>query len=310
MTPRTDNFIRLFAAAALCWVVLTGCARDRVVDTERSEALLREAHMEASVFNYNRAYELYSGSRAIAEVGSDQWVEATFGAATSGWHRLPPNRASIVEARTLFEELVKRLTTDSPYLPRALLSLGRMHEQVNFPGDTEDVNTARGYYTRVMEEWENTIFADEAAGRFAASALHDYRDPEAVREGLERLERYLERRTDSPIANILWYFLGDKYWHYLEDAEKAFASFERAIALGLVERARAWHTYWRMAWMAERYLDDPLGAAVYYAKIVEETPRSPRVHESLAAYARLREQFPDELPEIKRTLLPHEIADE
>lgn len=295
---QSTPLIRLLAVVFAAWF-LSGCGgRDPVVDEERALELLREAHTEASVFNYNRAQGLYAQARARAEHGSDVWVEATFGLATAGWHRLPPNRAAILEARGFFEELVEVLPPESPYLPRALLNLGRIVELRNFPGDTVDPDVARTYYERVLKQWEGTIHADEAAGRIAANALHHVDDRERVRTGLEDLEAYLEQRPDSPIANVLWYFLGDKYWFFLDDAEKSFAAFENAIELGLVEQARAWHTFWRMARMARENLDDPVLAASYYARIVRDAPRSPRVHEALVAYNEIREQYPDELPEL------------
>ncbi len=291
--------IPIFLLAVAAWL-LTGCGgRAPALDEERALVFLSDAHTEASVFNYNRAYDLYGQARARAERGGDTWIESTFGLATAGWHRLPPNRASILEARGLFEELAELLPENSSYLPRVLLNLGRIIELRNFPGDTVDPELARTYYERVRDKWEGTIHADEAAGRIAANALHYVDDPERVRAGLEELESYLERRPDSPIANVLWYFLGDKYWFFLDDAEKSFAALERSVELGLVERARAWHTFWRMARMARENLNDPVLAASYYARIVQEAPRSPRVHEALLAYNELRERYPDELPELE-----------
>lgn len=295
----------LLAALLLTGGLFTGCDRvDPLYPEERLKLLLEEASRAVTVFNYNEAYRLYGQAREIAEVESEDWIVATFGLATSGWHRLPPNRGSISESRSLFEELVEVLPKDSIFRIRSQLNLGRLHELRNFPGDSVNPEIARVYYRTVMEEQAGTIFADEAAGRLASSFLREFERPEVVRASLVELETYLRGRQDSPIANVLYYFLGTKYWTYLRDPERSFDSFERAIERGLVEQARIWQVYWRMAEMAENHLNRPLDAAAYYRRIVVETPRSARIFEARQAYERLQALHPDELPDLPPPAIP------
>jgi tetratricopeptide (TPR) repeat protein len=284
---------------------LTGCRRGEPIDpAERLSYLLERAALEASVFNYNDALRSYTEARALAEFSTDEWIEATFGAATAAWHRLPPNRSSIAEARQLFESLVEAIPEDSIFHGRALLNLGRLAEQRNFPGDIVDSEAARVLYRKVQSLWTGHILADEAAGRLAASALREFERPEIVRAALVELENYIENRPESPIASVLFFFLGEKYWTYLKDGERSFAAFERALEIGLVEQARIWQVYWRMAELAERELGQPLTAAAYFRRIVEETPRSPRIFEARRAYERIQARFPDELEDLPPVFIP------
>lgn len=295
-------FLSSYLAIALGVIVWAGCSSGHEQESEErialAQAILARANEAAFIFNFNQAHQLYLQARDLVPEDSEIWIEATYGAAIAGWHSLPPNRNSILESQALFETLSERLDTDSKFLPRVLLNLARLHEQRNFPGDPVNAERAAEYYRGIQARWPNSVIADEAAGRLAANGLHNFQNREAVRESLDTLRKYLAERPDSRIASVLWYFLGESYWNFLQDARQSFDAFEQAIEHGLVERARTGFVYARMASLAENHLNEPVTAAKYNLRIIRETPRFGGVYEAQLALSSLANRYPEILEHI------------
>lgn len=272
-------------------LVVSGCSDNSNYDDRTVDSLLKEATQLAAVFNYNYAGPRYRQVMEMTEPGSKEWNLAAFGAASSAWHRLPPSADSIAEAESLFNELAEAAPVGSDFWARAMLSMARIVEITDFPGDQADPARAREIYLKVMEAMPASIIADEAAGRLAANSLFDFERPEIVREGLDALRDYLFARGDTPIAGTLWQFLGSSYWHYLEDAKSALAALERSIEYESPNPARAWAVRFEMAWLAEHQLNDLETALRHYRWVAANAPRSPRIFEARLAVQSLEQRI-------------------
>ena len=252
---------------------------------------LRAAVQEAAFYNLERAEELFREVMDGSPPGSDRWAQAAFGAATARQHRLPLKAANAQEALRLFRDLAAK-APQSKYAPRATYNAGRILEQVDEFGDPQDLEGARAEYQTVLDEWPTDLIASEAAMRIAGTYVQTFDEPR-VRRGVRVLEDWLVAHPDDRLASTMWQYLAETYFFPLQDYARSVQCYEKVDAIGWVDKGNQGPDYWRIAQMAERYLNDRATAVKYYTKIVIETPTSGKAYESQRALERLGAPEPE-----------------
>jgi len=244
-----------------------------------------------SQYDFDHAYPMFQGAWKARPEGSDAWQQGLYGAAVCKQQMMPAGADTKAEARTDFTTLVEK-TPRSKYAPRAMLNLGRMAELKDFHDDTVDLNTARQWYTKVMEGWPDDPIAGEAALRLSGSYILCF-DQDNVNKGIAILEKWLADHPKDPLASGMWQYLADTYFYPLANYKKTVEDYKKAEAIGWMQPGRQGGVYWRLAILLERELKDPDGAAEYYTKIITETPTSGKAYESQLALKRLGKPVPE-----------------
>ncbi len=286
-------------------LLLGGCGAKSPADAEQA---LAAGKRQLATYDFQAAYDSFTAAQRAATAGSVTWMEASFGLATCAQHSSPPRRELIEQATRLYEQLATPPARDADsagakFAGRALLNLGRLAELRDYPGDEPDLAAARKYYEQVAAGWPNHELGDEATLRLAGLEIQQYEKLETVRAGAERLEAWLARRPDSPLAATGWAYLADTYFQPLADYPKMLVAFQHADELGLPNRSTAGKQYWRMALILEEELQQPRRAVAFYQKIIRITPTSGRAYESQQALRRLSQAHPDWQIEIPRIML-------
>ncbi len=263
----------------------------RAEDTLETRTLLSNALAEIRVFNFADAYKKYAQLRISAEAGSETWQEATFCQAVTAQQRSPVQKASIIEAEELYKSILEK-TPDSKYAPRATMNIGRIYELNDFYDDVVDLEKARAYYEKVIEQWPEKRIASEAALRVAASYLQTYESNKVVK-GIAFLEEWLFQHPDDPLASLMWQYAGKTYMYPLKNYAKSFECYKHADKYGILTKTQRGNIYWNMAKMAEEELNDRDSAVTYYTKIITDEPTSGKAYESQLALRRLGASVPE-----------------
>ncbi|MEM9883103.1 MAG: hypothetical protein AAF800_09330 [Planctomycetota bacterium] len=293
---RPRGFVWTAGLAASLWLsVAVGAS------AEEELSPLDEATRELTFFNFAKARDLFRDVRSdLGPAGGPAWRRATLGLAMS-LHYLKPSSAGLIdEATGLYQSLIDADPGDL-IAARALMKLGRIAEVRDYGGDGSDLETAAGFYRRVFEGWPEEDLADEAAVRYADTYFQDYRDPEAVGRGVAFLEPWVERRSDRPLASVMYELLGNVKAEYQRDYAGAVAAWRAADERGLAEPSVAGQLYWRLASLADRELGDIDLAERYYRKVITEAPRSGRAYAAQLALRAIQRANPGrevEIPEI------------
>jgi len=260
---------------------------------QRAEELVQQGATEIGYVNFERARGFFRKAVAVAAEGSPVWQQAVFGQAVCAQHISPPTKASIDEAVSLYKMLLEK-TPDSPLAARTMMNLGRIAELRDYGGDTPDLEAAREWYIRVRDRFMNEPIAGEATLRIAATYIQTY-EPEQVRKGVEILHAWLADHPKDELASAMWQYLADTYFYPLRDYRRSVECYEKADAIGWTDVANKGPIYWRVANLADRFLNDRATAIKYYTKIIRETPNSGKAYESQLALRRLgvpEEQIP------------------
>lgn len=257
---------------------------------ETTRELLDAARWEVRVFSFDNAHKLYRRALEQSEEGSAEWQEALFGAAITVHHMVPPDVKKLAQAEELYRRLIDR-TPQSRFVPRAMMNLGRLAELRDFHDDKVDLEQARRWYQKVVDGWPNDRLAGEATFRIASTYVQTY-ETEQVKRGVRILEDWLAKHPDDPMASGMWQYLGDTYFYPLEDYRRSLDCYIRADTIGLLEKGREGPVYWRMAVIADRYLQDRDMAVKYYTKIITLVPTSGKAYEAQLALQRLGAPVP------------------
>jgi|GEM_PF-1996763 len=277
----------LFAFCIGSALMLGSCARQ----ADTPEAHLVRGTEAIAAFDWDKAYVEFADARKGAEPKSELWLKATFGLANAAQHRMPASRATIEEARGLYEAVLA-VEQNTPMAARSMLNLGRIAELADFFGDAVDLEAARKSYRGVIEQFAGTAFASEGTMRLAGSYISTFDRAETLK-GIEILETWLREHPDEPMASAMYQYLGDTYFYPLGDYPKALAAYKQCDRLGWTQKGRQGGTYWRMAVMAERLSPpDRETAVTFYTKIIKETPTSGKAYESQLALKRLGAPVP------------------
>lgn len=259
-------------------------------ENETTEELLAQAAWEARVFSFDKGYALFQKAMAQSEEGSDVWQQAVFGAAMSIQQMTPPDVDKMAKAEELYGLLIQK-APKSKYIPRSMMMIGRIKELRDFFDDKINLEEARSWYQRVVDNNPQDRIAGEATFRIGATYIGTY-EPDQVKKGIEVLEDWLKKHPDDPMASGMWQYLGDTYFYPLNDYRKSLDCYIKADEIGLVEKGREGGVYWRMAVMADRLLKDRDNAVKYYTKIITLVPTSGKAYESQLALEKLGAPVP------------------
>ena len=269
---------------------------------ELPEDLMRQGAEALQTFSFEQGYDLFNAVIESSEKGSHQWQQATYSKGLCAWHMPAPTADKVAEAASSFQLLVDEVP-DSKLAPYAVLDLGRIREVRDYQGDQVDLEGARGYYQQVIDTWPDTEVAEEALLRLAGSYIQVFDEEESVREGVALLEERVKARPDNPLASAMWSYLAGTYFYLLNDTATALECYLKADELGLLDRAQAGITWWKMAALAEKIPGRTDIAVRYYRKIIIDAPNSGRGYDAQLELKRLRDAHPElqmEIPELRR----------
>ena len=273
-------------------LAISACDRRETKQSDAAELdkMLDDAVGEIGHFSFDRAYKLFKDVKEQAAVGSQQWQQGVYGTAVCLQQISPPTQANIEKAQDFYELLIKKCPS-SKFAPRAKLNLGRIAELSDYYQDKVDLKAARNWYQKVVDEWPDDIIAGEATLRVAATYIQTYQDDQ-VRKGIGILQTWLAGHSQDPLASAMWQYLGNTYFYPLEDYAKSLDCYRKAEAIGFTEKGREGPIYWRMAAMADRFLNDRDKAVEYYTKIITLVPTSGKAYEAQLALQRLGAPVP------------------
>jgi tetratricopeptide (TPR) repeat protein len=281
--------VRNFCLAALALgIVCSSAAAPTPKESVRGQ--LDAAANEAKLFGFVRAHDLAQAALATAEPSTEDWQWAVFLAALCAHQASPPTPAMIERAGDLYRLLLEK-TPDSRYAPRAVMNLGRIEELADTYGDQPDLAAARRWYEEVVERWPDRAIAGEATLRIAGTHLQSF-EGENVQKGIGLLKQWLDAHPEDPLASGMWQVMADAYFYPLAEPGRSLACYEQADRIGLLETGREGPIYWRMAVLADRFLEDRQRAVIYYTRIIEKTPASGKAYEAQLALARLGAPVP------------------
>ncbi|HEY3593323.1 MAG TPA: tetratricopeptide repeat protein [Polyangiaceae bacterium] len=284
--------MRLPLRAAVAFLAVTTLsAATASSDAPAAQEKLAEAMQQVAYINLEKARTLYAEAKASAPRGSADWDKALFGEATCAWHQLPIQRANADEAARLFTELL-HVSPRGAFAPRSMMNLGRILELPEDRDDPVDLPGARAWYQKVVDLWPNDPIAGEATLRIAGTYIQTF-ETKAIATGIERLRGWVEARPGDPLASIMWQYLAETYFFPLKDYQRSLEAYDKVDALGWTEKGLQGPTYWRIARLCDRFLNNRQAAIKYYTKIIDETPNSGKAYESALALRRLGAPVPD-----------------
>ena len=296
---------RLFRAKtwlASC-AVLTTLVAGRPVHAGEME----DARDALTSFEWVRAYNGFTAIAAKAPAKSEEWAQATFGAASASSNLQPASEGNTKTSVKLYESILSE-TPQSKYAPRAMMNLGRLQELRDYPSDKPDLDAAAETYLKVASTWPTLPIASEATLRAAAAYVQWYDAPDfvKVKKGVSLLESWLASHPNDPWASIMYQYLGDTYYMPLGDTAKvngdkakrneyyakAIAAYEKVDSLGWTDNGNQGPVLWRVAVISETIGNLPT-AIKYYTKNIIETPNSGKAYESQLALKRLGAPAPE-----------------
>jgi len=259
-------------------------------DSAATEALLQTGTTELSSRNFEAARELFGSVIKETGPGTEPWAHAVFGVAVSAHQRSPSTRKGVEEAERLYRLLLEK-AAGSKFAPRAVLSLGRLAELRDYYEDPVDLETARQWYRRVIDDWPELPIAGEATLRLSATFVQTY-DPALVRHGVAMLESWLATRENEPLAAGMWQYLGDTYFSPLADHESSLRCYRKAESIGFLDANNVGTLFWRMAVLAERFVKDRERAVEYYGKVIRSGAASGKGYQAQISLERLGAPVP------------------
>ena len=274
--------------AALLGVACVSGSAPVADDSVRAQ--LDAASTEAKLFGFARAHEMAEAALNRTRPPSAEWQRAAFLTGLCAHQASPPTPALIRRAATLYELLLST-APDSKYAGRAMMQRGRIEEMIDFYGDSPNLDFARQWYARVVERWPNDPVAGEATLRIACTHFQTFEGAQ-IAEGITVLEAWVAQHPEDALASGMWQVLGDVYFYPLGQFRRSLECYEEAERLGLLETGREGPIYWRMAVLADRFLDDHPRAVTYYTHIIERTPSSGKAYEAQLALRRLGAPVP------------------
>jgi tetratricopeptide (TPR) repeat protein len=270
------RIVRTAAVAAVLVLATTAWCQ-----SEDPGKILDQANAEVTYMSFERALPLYRSLLPKAAEGSELWQAAVFGQGVCEQQVMPASKETMEKAKGFFQLLLDKAPT-SKFAPRAMMNLGRLAELVDYADDTSDRETARQWYTKALNAAKGTPLEGEATLRIAATYIQTY-ETEPISKGLDLLRSYLQDHPKDLLASAMWQYMGETYFYPLKDYKNSLECYKKADALGLLEEGREGPVYWRMAVMADRYLQDRDTAIEYYKKIITKTPTSGKAYEAQLA---------------------------
>jgi tetratricopeptide (TPR) repeat protein len=287
-------YTRLLLAAALA-SMFCGCGEMTGKD---AKAEIQVGAGLCGSYNFDRAAVHFAAARALAQPGSETWLQATFGLAVARQQEVPIEMSRIAEATALFTAVVEQGGT-SPVAAQACLNLGRIAELRDNSSDTSDLPTARRWYKQIIDTWPDAPIAGEATLRMGVTWIQSL-ERRDVETGIAVLEARAAK-PGEPWAGALWKQAGDAWWINLGDRTNAIRSLSLCIEAGHPDPSRAFQTVWRVARLADEQGDRET-ALKFYRRIIERHANSGMAWD---AQQRMRE-LGVEPPPIKLAVMPEE----
>lgn len=291
----------LRTTAGLTILLLTACGTT-VPDEAEALQLLDEGEQYLALYSFDQAYEAFSQARTAFEPGSERWVEATYYAATAGWHRTPGNEAFESEALALLRELVQT-APDSLYAQRAPAIIGRILELEDYPGDPVDLEAAAEVYKNALDalgDDEPAIHHHVIALRYGSLFSRYIGEDERILKGCRFLEDWLARYPDNFYASVMWEWLAMTYMVQLQDTRKAYEAWKEVARIGFTNESRMGVNLQRMGELAME-LGEYEEAGIWFARGIREAPRSGVASVSRDLMLEIEEKHPgtfDEIPDL------------
>ncbi len=282
-------------AATACMLLFTSCGSS---DSESAAAVGWEDALR--MYDFGEAYEQLSEIQPLLAQTDEDWAKVTFAYGLACWHRPPPSQKMIDQALVLFEQLLASQASDALKV-RTQLSIGRIYEVYDYPGDEVDLNKARSCYRQVIEDNPTGEFGYRASMRLAQTYVQVI-DDDSIAEAERIILEQIDRDPDSEWASLAYQYLGDLSYQYHGDMPKALEFYQKAEQAGFVEESREHFFLWNMAHWAEE-LGNEEESFRLYSKIVSKHSRSPYgtlARDRAQAYADANQELGLEIPELKR----------
>ena len=185
----------------------------------------------------------------------------------------------VKRAIAVFEDLLQQYPT-SEMTPWLLLELGILKRRKSADLEYKPVLSvnaeSRRYFERILVDYPDSILVHEAAIRMSSSYFFEV-ESRFADKGVELLERHLERYPDNPLASVMHMRLNIWYFAVHRDFEKSQLHAVRLGELRMSDPFRWSRNYWHIAQTYLIALNDPVKAAPWFGRIIEEATKSPHV---------------------------------
>lgn len=238
--------------------------------------------------NFNQALDIYRSIYEELDYGHPVWIEAAFGYATSLWHSAPAAENDVVQAESVFNEIIERFP-DSDWSRVSRLNIARIRMLRDFSGDVEDPTGAIPLLEGLLQD--PTLVRHEALLRLAECYRMQFDDVENIQRAQKILRGWLHDYPENPFAAAMWEQIA---WMALLDFgenKTALEAFQRAYELGFSDPTREGELLWRMAELAQA-TGQPELAASFFGRVVTDAPTSGRAFEAIERIKRLRATVP------------------
>ncbi|MDQ8207323.1 tetratricopeptide repeat protein [Coraliomargarita sp. SDUM461003] len=250
--------------------LLVGCGGPEASELSVEEQV--QAGVKAlQIFDFEQSREILLQAQPKVDVSDETlWTLATYSYALSAWHDSPPVEENVLVAKAALQELIERYP-QSLYASCALIDLGRMAEIKDFPHDEPDVETARGYYRQVIQEFPDSDMAVRATLNLAQTYAQELEES-SVRQAIQLLEERLPN-LDSGWVGLYAQYIAQLYAFYLKDHDAAIQPYLKAVDAGLPRASDGDVSLWQLGLLAED-VGQAMTAARSYAKLIDAYPRS------------------------------------
>ncbi len=263
-------------------------------EADSSLKLFHSGWEHIRLYEFDRAEPIFRKLRSRFEVGSEQWIESSFGLAVSLEYKTPASPETISQAQKIYQELADKYPNHK-CAPRALLNIGRIYELRNYYKDKIDLQSARKYYRFVIDRYADSPIVGEAVLRLAMSYTI-LCNRKSVYKGIDIMNKWISKHPSDKFSGLMYLHLGDVYFYPLREYRKCIDSYIRAEKSGAIAGSKEGFVYWRIAWLADHKLGDKEIAVKYYKKLIVEIPTFGKGYRAQLALKRLGVK---DIPELK-----------
>ncbi len=270
------------------WLIGPGCRGKAQVPEGPPDVVLKAAWESVKLANWGKAEACFDHVLTASDANDVQKSHSAYGLGYVWQFRKPDNEIDL--AMDYYRQCVEKYKPTA-MTPLAMMSLAR---QADLPPREKNRNPAeaRKWYARIVDEFPDTVTADEATMWLAGDLLRS-EDPSEQNRGAELLTGYLDRRPDNFCASTMHYLLAKMHQRREEWAqaiEQYTAADEAGIAIG-TERAGM---CFQAAQISEQRLHDKKKAVRWFRIIVDEITRTNKFYVAKLSLIRLLTALGDE----------------